>query len=1029
VTHPFIGRTAEIARVYEAVKRACGGDGELVLLSGEPGIGKTRLADHATEMASKRGARVLWGRCWEAGGAPPYWPWIGVFRELSGDHPFEATAPGDPERARFQLFDHVVSNLKRAAADAPIAIVLDDLHAADIPSLRLLLFLARSLRKTRILVLGTYRDVEARLAPDVGDLLAKIAREGALLPLARLSALEVATWVKETRGDVSERLALEVHRATEGNPLFVGEVLRLGMLERLRIPDNLRAILREHTGRVGETAREVLRIASVLGREVERAELAPLSSLGPDALEAALGEAVAAGVLVPAGATRFAFAHILMQESLYAELAPTRRAELHWRVGEELDRKGELAKAAHHLLSGATAGDVDRAIAVAKRAGERAMEIVAFEDAVRVLEGALAATGAAEDARTAELLIALGEAQMRAGAVERGRDSCARAAEIAKKLGERSLMVRAALVYGTVLFTARIDPRMVALLRDALASLPPDPSAERARVMARLASALTPPMRGDVQEPLDLARDSVAMARELGDPDTLLYTLQYAASAVYYPAGSAQRTALGEELLARASSVGRKGVLLQVWPWRIADLYQQGAWSKGDENLRGYEALLSEVPVPYYQWRAPMCRSGRATLLGRFDEARALAKEALSIGERGDVFEARICFYFHQITLAWNTGDFTVFVEDTPHFLGFLSQMGFAGHPYRAIVLAAAGRRDEARDVFHRGLAEWVMESFPFAMMSTMACMMLRDTDAAANVYDRLLPHEEKNQVYWGPMGSGVAGPASTMLGDLSLLRGRRNEAIRHYERGVAFAERMQAPLFIDASRRKLAEAGAERAAPRSQASPKAALPSISLERDGDVWRLTTSTDVVHLKDAKGLAYLDRLLKSPGQDLHVTQLLDSDQPIDSGDAGEILDAKAKEIYRRKLEDLKEGARRSPPLLRSRPRAPRPGRNRCDRRAALAGGRPRGARPEGVVADRARAHQCAAQASRRHCANQRTISGSWPLPRGHRQDRDVLLVPPDVTVFHARERLFFEEANHGHRQQRPRPALRGRAERT
>jgi predicted ATPase len=267
----FVGRAREIERTAAIIDAVAAGRGALACFSGEAGIGKTRLATRVVDLAAERGFRIAWGRCWEAGGAPAYWPWTQVFEQLAIPDPFAGAAPGatDARELRFRTFDVAVRALVTAANDAPLAVVVDDLHAADLPSLELLRVLARGLSRARLLVIATYREVEARLAGEVGALLAKIGREGDVLALSRLSRDEVIAWIRDVAPGASAADAARVWDATEGNPLFVHEVLRTpSPLDVRRLPDGLHTMIEEHIARVDAELRDLLSEAAVLGREI-----------------------------------------------------------------------------------------------------------------------------------------------------------------------------------------------------------------------------------------------------------------------------------------------------------------------------------------------------------------------------------------------------------------------------------------------------------------------------------------------------------------------------------------------------------------------------------------------------------------------------------------------------------------------------------------------------------------------------------------------------------------------------------------
>jgi predicted ATPase len=281
----FVGRDREMAELAAGLEDALGGRGRLFLIAGEPGIGKSAVAERLAGRADVRGARVVWGRCWEGGGAPPYWPWAQIVRTLaencdderlaaylgSGAASIGQIVPGLAERlgktaspvgpsiesdaARFYLFEAAAGFFKRAAADRPLLLVLEDLHAADEPSLLLLIYLARDLRTTPLLVVGTYRDLEAGRRPGLGDVAGELVREGQLVTLRGLDREAVRGLVERLLGVTpSQANVAEIHERTEGNPLFIREAVRLfasgADLERrgriaIPIPGSVRALIQQ----------------------------------------------------------------------------------------------------------------------------------------------------------------------------------------------------------------------------------------------------------------------------------------------------------------------------------------------------------------------------------------------------------------------------------------------------------------------------------------------------------------------------------------------------------------------------------------------------------------------------------------------------------------------------------------------------------------------------------------------------------------------------------------------------------------
>src|SRR5215469_15221463 len=324
----FVGRESELAELRVGLADVTAGHGHLFLLSGEPGIGKTRLADEFGRLALAQGARVAWGRCWEGGGAPAYWPWIQVIRacltgtdaeqraailsaeaapqvtqdvaqllpELRVAHPTPrppGPQPTDPEQARFQLFGSVTTLLRNVARIEPLVIVVDDLHDADHPSLQLLKFIAGHSTDARILLVGTYRNTEVRQSQELRRLIGDLSREGHSLLIPGLSEAEVGEFVASSSGkEADEKLVSGLYQATDGNPLFVDGVVRLlasegklngkGAGDAFKIPEGVQESIRRPLVKLAEETNRILSIASVIGNQFETQLLAHVSGFAPE---------------------------------------------------------------------------------------------------------------------------------------------------------------------------------------------------------------------------------------------------------------------------------------------------------------------------------------------------------------------------------------------------------------------------------------------------------------------------------------------------------------------------------------------------------------------------------------------------------------------------------------------------------------------------------------------------------------------------------------------------------------------------
>ena len=652
---PFVGREYELGVLRAALTSASGGRGRVVLLVGEPGIGKSRTAEELGSTTRAAGAEVLVGRCYEGEGAPAFWPWLQVLEAYVAGRdattlaaelgtaaadvavvcpavrarlPELPPAPGgDPAHARFRFFDGVTRALGRAAAARPVVLVLDDLHGADRPSLLLLQFLARALPAARMLVVGALRDVALAAEHPLAEALGELVREGGSewLRLRGLDEAAVAALIETMAGlPPPAGLAAAVHARTDGNPLFVTEVVRAlvaaGPLHpvppdevwRLPVPDTVRATIARRLGQRSAGCREVLTLAALFGREFQVDALTRAS--GRDAREVlgAVDEAEAARLVTarPAVRGRYRFVHALVNETLVDALGPGRRSALHREAAAALaadPRAEELAaEIAHHYHAAGPAGDPAAAVAWAARAGKRALERLAYEEAARLYRLALDALGwgVPDVPREAELLLGLGDACKRAGDVVAAKASFLRAAELGRRLGAPELLTRAALGFApTVTYAEQPAPdaAVTSLLEEAIAAWGEQDSGLHACALARLAQAL---FFGDPVRRSDLIERAVAMARRLDDAAALRQVL--ASRLALHEQGYAghQGLALATELatLAEAAADGEALALARVW--RCAAFVERGDVVTADAELTALARLAETLRQPVWAWRA-----------------------------------------------------------------------------------------------------------------------------------------------------------------------------------------------------------------------------------------------------------------------------------------------------------------------------------------------------------------------------------------------------------------------------------------
>lgn len=906
-SQPLIGRERELAELHAALRSAEGGKGALALLVGEPGIGKTRLANDFASEAAARDAQVTWGRAWEAGGAPAYWPWIEALRpfatftarasetertriaplahlmpELTGCTPPAPAA--DPAQDRFRLFEAVTTFLALVARERPLVVLLDDVHVADVGSLLLLHFVSRHMHASRVVVVATYRDVEARLSPDAGDALAKVAREGRYLALRRLEREEVTSWAAtEGLGDGEALFS-----ATEGNPLFVVEMLRLARDRGLTsgaagsLPDGVRDVIRARLALLSAPARGLLDAGSVLGRTLDLGIAASLVDLPLPAVRDLAAEAVRSSALVDTG-DRTSFSHILIREVLYADLPAARRAELHARVARLLlERHGNdddtsLAEPVQHLFAAVPVVPVDEAIAWARRGAERAARRLSFEEGAELLSRATELLPMGRDVEKYELLLELAAARIGAGQATLGRETALAAASIARRRGDAERLALAALRYGSVYVIAQVNSVLVGLLEEGLAALPAEDSPLRARLLARLGAALQPD-DNDPEHPITLAREAIEMARRVADERTRLEVLVAGTSAMVFFGEPSERLPLDTELVTIATRLGDRLAVLRGLMRLVFDHLELGENENADRKIREYDELSRAVDLPAFRWRAPVMRAMRAMMDGDFAGAEALCAEAAEIASRVDAVNAEITLSLHALAREYFQGKLGELEARLP---AALELMGHAIDPFyqrafRAGMLARLGRAEEARaDLELVAFHEPPLRGRPMHVWLADACLALGDARAAAKLVTALEPLAHR-RFSWSPFPMVMDGrPIASWV-----------EKLKELARAGAVVEGVPS----SARARPAAEKGE---------------PTFGLTKDGDLWTIRADT-TFHLRDSRGLSILAKLIEHPGREFHATDLVaPSGESGHVEDAGDVLDARAIAAYKKRLEELRE----------------------------------------------------------------------------------------------------------------------------
>jgi len=737
----------------------------------------------------------------------------------------------------------------------------------------------------------------------------------------------------------------------------------------------VRAVIWRRLAPLSADAVQVLSAAAVVGQEFDLSLVGPACELPVERVLDGLGEAAALGVVAEedGAASGYRFSHSLIREVLYERLTIPGRMQLHRRVGEAIEGMygagsgAHVAELARHFAELAAAGEAAKALAYARRAADRAMDMHAYEEAAGEYQRALHALGftGPDEALRCELLLRLGAAKARAGRYREAEESCLEAAELSRRLGSSEQLANAALGFGErAIRGGEVNRQLVGLLREALDALPATDSPLRARLRARLSLELTFSEEVELAEPT--SREAVELARRLGDAASLGGALRARWMAVWGPDGLAERSALAEETLRLARVTGDQEMELAGRCRRATSSLQSGDIRAVEADIAAYARLADELRMPVHQWTATTMRAMWALLQGSLDKAETLAEQARSFQPDGP----NAFFAYNDLLemLRWDQGR----LQELRRF--WRDQVAqFPRFSYSRVWVSLTdidvGEEDTARR-FLQSLADelptrprdglWP----PAVAVAALVAARLHDPVAADRLYQALLPY--RTHVIVGIMPHPVVcfGSASFYLGVLATVTCRWAEARDHFEAAIAANDRLGAePLLArtryDYARMLLARGQAADqgralqlldqalAAARSlgmaavaegiqalqaaQAATTSQMPAAEaavavvaenvFRREGEYWTICYEGAVVRLKDAKGLRHLARLLAQPGREFHAVDLEAADRRLaaarptdraragelavrpDLGDAGTLLDATAKAAYKARLEEL------------------------------------------------------------------------------------------------------------------------------
>jgi DNA-binding SARP family transcriptional activator len=819
----LVGRDREIASLDAALTAAAGGRGGVAVIVGEPGIGKTRLAEAMVELAERRRFATAWARCPESRAAPPFWAMTHIGDQLRGvgvidrAGSLDGLVDDDAVQERFGLYRAVIDTV--AEVERPMLLVVDDLQWADPDSLRLIENIAADLASTRTLLLATTRPLADDSPDALVDCLAEVARVagGIQVPVSGLGVDDVARWLSERgSGSVPREVAELVHDRTAGNPLFVKEVTellaaegRLDDVEAARsarsIPPGVQFVVRRRVSRLPAASQKLLPVAAVVGPTIDVEALAAAARLDTDGVLQAMAPALDAGLLVDVDG-EIGFSHALVADALASEVNAVRRAEIHAAVARTLaGRSGsafglEAAAIAHHAQEGILAGTGELAIDAGTAAAELAAARFADEDAAGHWADVAAAVARCRPSDVAAQLAALtaqARALMRADMVAAAKRPILRAVDVAGAAGMIEAMVAAAsLVNNTHVWTNEgygvVDEEIVAMLEHTL-DAGDHAHRTRAILLAGLAAEL---VFGDRERHLDVLAKAEFEARASGDPDTLARVLSVA-QAPTRPDLLEQRRRQQLELLELVERHELSPDLDFVAHHHDASYYVE----IGD--MAGLQSATARVrraldAVPGARLRAQMywLEAAIAITTGHYDEASELGLKAHELHRRGRHYDADVLYLAGVAAIALDRGG----VEDLIPAIETVGNGAYGRTTAESMAFAVLETGD------HHVAAELVAPYGPEAGWAddwtTVFCMTaalhvrteLGDRSAAETIATALRPYADR----WATAGTSPinTGPASLALARYAAMVG--DEAAEGlFARAVAHSERMSSPAWI----------------------------------------------------------------------------------------------------------------------------------------------------------------------------------------------------------------------------------------
>jgi tetratricopeptide (TPR) repeat protein len=959
----LVGRQKELDTIDELLAALASGRGGTLFLSGEPGIGKSTLARALGEKARSKGHSVYWGFCWESGGAPAYWPWTQVIHQLvsNADIAEELVTnlgqlfpeSGDssdamelqPDLARFQLLEAVRELLDRISRDNPVVIALDDLHSADADSLFLLQYLAKHAAGMPLLLVGTYRELEARQSASTESLW-KAGRDAHILHLGRLNQEAVEEYLASA-GTIDKETVRNVHETTGGNPLFLTELVDLrGRLRGEQLPETIQQVIEQQISLLPAQSAKTLGQASVLGREFDLPVLAFLRDQDESTTEQQIEAAASAGLIHAVRPGRYRYSHVLHRDVLYQGLGTTTREELHVRCATYMrsliddGAKDSWSMRAVHLQAAGSCYRND-AVAAWKMAAERAHARLAYEEAAQCLQNALNTFGQGpkfDPVTRCELQLQCALALLLAGHIQMGQAHCREVFATTRTLEDPALMSEAALTYGTALVVGHIDKELIGMLQECLEMLPDGNDACRARVQARLAAALQPAV--DPSGPVKMAHEAIALARTTDDESVLFGVLKTAISALMDFAPALERIPLNREFALLAEKRRNAAEQFRSYLRLMIDAVDTTDRQLFDESIDAAERIAQRINLPHYLWRTTSLRASQAIIDGRFANALDLLDQAQTHADRAGNLESLITLPLQRFAILreWRDERAPMLKEVEVQLRhAYASGMGEVEFFINPIIAVYSGTNDATaalrllRDesVIKRALGSG--DHFTASTIGEFAAQV-GYMEIARRAYEQILPHATEC-CSLGLMGGGLFRPIAQSLGIIARGLGQLEDAHRHFETALSIVNRMralpaQAHIHAELAEVETARGNASAAHEHQRAAQNlaqaldlrgveiapvtadgdargSAEDRLEMRLEGDIRTICFEGRSTSLRDSKGLQLLEQLVSQPGREVHVLDLVGASRDAAASDSGPALDGLARDEYRRHVSDLQE----------------------------------------------------------------------------------------------------------------------------